>query len=548
MSLIGLKQSVLIDVKANVDQAKSSLGGLARQTDANTDAIAKFAKAQDSAMAGMSRTGLEGESAFGKVTGALTRLNFSTEAVKKGIEVARKGLAAYGETSLVAAAQVARIEGAATHAFDAVMVSIGKATVSLGPLIEGLSAVVVKLADVAAFSASGVGDTIGFVGMGFSDGIKRDFLGRHGMGVDDRGEWYANDARRIYSEQHGGNVADFDKQMKLNAERDKLEAIRKAAEPKLWDTIGAGLTSAVETGMRRGLGVDQWGGGGSAVEKALSRGGGSGSGPKAEFTTGMDWGDMGTGAFNSRGARAVLEGQSLGSLATSVPLDDFGNEIDPLAKFMTDETRARTEEWFATLARIKGEQQTFLENTFGTLAEFNAYGDAFRALTDGVQSGYGAMVDGTESFGTAFKKAIADSIKASGSLMLVEAIKNTAYGFAALARYDLPGAGNHFVSAAKFGAGAAIAGLTASYIGTSAGVAHSDAQAKEREREKSEKDRVGSGGGRGSLGSGGSSGSPQPIRIIVYADAFAEDSERGKRATAEKIVARALGSGVVENS
>jgi hypothetical protein len=190
-------------------------------------------------------------------------------------------------------------------------------------------------------------------------------------------------------------------------------------------------------------------------------------------------------------------------------------------------------------------KQTLVESVFGpieqidlTMTALQGLGGAWTAMSAGVAAGYGAIVDGTEDWGKAMKTAIADSLKATGTQLMVEALKETGLGFASLALGPIGGvsAGAHFKAAAILGGAAVLAGAAAHGLGTSGSQSAAAS---------------GAASGARSYASGGGSGStpPQePTRIIVYADAFAEDSERGKRLIAEKIVARAYGSGPTENN
>lgn len=110
-------------------------------------------------------------------------------------------------------------------------------------------------------------------------------------------------------------------------------------------------------------------------------------------------------------------------------------------------------------------QQSVMEGIFGPLAEFDAYQKAFAALTSAVSSAYTAWVTGSESVGSAIKKAIGASLLAAGSEMAVEALKHAAYAVGSLAFGDARGAALHGKSAALFTVGAVAAGLAASKLG-----------------------------------------------------------------------------------
>jgi len=164
------------------------------------------------------------------------------------------------------------------------------------------------------------------------------------------------------------------------------------------------------------------------------------------------------GEFSLRGILSGLRGQK-----ASENLDEFGRQRDGLSNLNNE--LQKTAAWKAQLATSRASSKSFLEETFGKVDEISGYKLAFDGLSSAVVAGYGAMVDGTMSFGQAFKKTIADALKSTGSQMVIEALKETAYGIASLARYDYGGAALHFKSAAAFGVGAVAAGLAASALG-----------------------------------------------------------------------------------
>ena len=176
---------------------------------------------------------------------------------------------------------------------------------------------------------------------------------------------------------------------------------------------------------------------------------------------------------------------------------------------------------------------TLGEKLFGSVTEIDMYKESWGALTGAVGSGYDAMVDGSMSFGEAAKRSAADAIKAVGKKMLIRSLEETAEGFGSLARHDYPGAGNHFLSALKFGAGAAIAGYTANAMGTSGG---SSGGASSRPSAPS------------SRGGSGSNTTTQGPAIIVYDDAFAENNAHERQLRAEKLVRRVVGSSAVRSN
>ena len=110
-------------------------------------------------------------------------------------------------------------------------------------------------------------------------------------------------------------------------------------------------------------------------------------------------------------------------------------------------------------------------------------GAAFGALSDGIAASVGAAIDGSESMGKAFMRAAAASLKATAIQATINALWETAQGFAKLATGN-PAAAAHFKAAAIFAATAAAAGAGSAALGS----------------------HVGGGGGGGARASGPSSG------------------------------------------
>lgn len=151
----------------------------------------------------------------------------------------------------------------------------------------------------------------------------------------------------------------------------------------------------------------------------------------------------------------------------------------------------------------------YLEAALGPVEQFDAYeegfaklGETFDAFGQAVGSSYEAIVTGQGSVSTAFKKVMADGLMAIGKSSAIEALRETALGFASLALGPLGGAsaGMHFKAAALHAGVAVAAGVAANQLGTSAQVSASEAASKEKakeeekakkEREKEEKKRSG---------------------------------------------------------
>mgnify|MGYP000016392640 CR=1 FL=1 len=108
---------------------------------------------------------------------------------------------------------------------------------------------------------------------------------------------------------------------------------------------------------------------------------------------------------------------------------------------------------------------TWMERTFGPAEQFDIYKSAFSGFTDAATAGYTALVTGSESAGKAMKRIVAQSIMAEGQHMLIRALREAAEAISALASGNLPSAAAHGLAAAKFGAGAALAGIVANQLG-----------------------------------------------------------------------------------
>lgn len=113
--------------------------------------------------------------------------------------------------------------------------------------------------------------------------------------------------------------------------------------------------------------------------------------------------------------------------------------------------------------QLQGQRTSYLEQIFGPLDQFNAYAAGFETLSSVVTAAYGAWIDGTSSVADAIKGTLAASLKSMGMEMAVNALKETAYGFASLAWGPIGGASAaaHFKSAGLFALGAAAAGVAA---------------------------------------------------------------------------------------
>jgi hypothetical protein len=229
---------------------------------------------------------------------------------------------------------------------------------------------------------------------------------------------------------------------------------------------------------------------------------------------------------------------SLGSAADSAQYNDYGVEQTlgmQIDQIETNRQKMLTDDWQKRLGDQQAKKSSFLESTFGTIDEFNAYHEAFSMLTGGVTTAMDAWISGSMSAGQAVKKFIAESLKALASQMAIEALKHAAYGIGSAAFGDYAGAAKHAQAAAAFGVAAIAAASAAKSMG---GGAQATAAPP-----------GGASGGAAQQGQGGSSGGPSThTSIIVYGDNYAEDSPRMRQLRAERLVKQATGSSAVDHS
>ena len=160
-------------------------------------------------------------------------------------------------------------------------------------------------------------------------------------------------------------------------------------------------------------------------------------------------------------------------------------------------------------------QPTITERLFGTPEEIDGYRTAWSGLTDTMLAGYDAMVSGSESVGSAMKKALGGAIQATGRKMFIRSLEETAEGVAALF-LNPAAAGQHFAAAALFGAGSVAAGVAARELGaggsTGGGVSRS------------------AGASASGVGLGGGAMQPAPInRTFIIGDSYADEDPRTQR-------------------
>src|SRR5262249_51942938 len=153
--------------------------------------------------------------------------------------------------------------------------------------------------------------------------------------------------------------------------------------------------------------------------------------------------------------------------------------------------------------------------------------------------GYEAMVTGSQSFAHAFKHAVGDSLLATGKEMQINALKEVALGFAALAFGPMggPSASAHFAAAAMFEGGAVAAGLAASELGAGGHVGGAGSHA-------------GSHGGAGSVPpvSGGGYGAGGSHVVYVIGDPWGDQTSRQRANNFKRQARAAIGDAMGRSS
>lgn len=176
-------------------------------------------------------------------------------------------------------------------------------------------------------------------------------------------------------------------------------------------------------------------------------------------------------------------------------------------------------------------RKNFLEAAFGPIEEFNQYAAAFNILGSAVTSAMDAWITGSESMGTAIKKALAQGIKALASELAMNALKHGAYALGSLAFGDVRGAAMHGAAAGKFALGAVAAAAVARSMGHG-GTDYGSAGTP-----------TGAGGAAPRPTSGGASqsGGGSHTVMIIGDPHDTETNSRRRTANAKRIISRVVG-------
>ena len=237
-----------------------------------------------------------------------------------------------------------------------------------------------------------------------------------------------------------------------------------------------------------------------------SRGGGLGFVPGVTGTVTRTGFNEPSGSGPSFGQGPRIGDVGLGGINNEIETQKF-NIAQSKIKRIRDNTAQLKDQFFAR------KNESFMEQTFGPIGQFDLYAGAFQGLTSAVGASMNAWITGSKSFAAAFKEAISSSLGGLAVQMQVEALKEAAYGFSRIAFYDGRGAAAHFKSAAAFQAGAVAAAVGAKALGSSGGGSASV-----------------SGGAPNVIGATGGSGGGGGNVTIIVGDDFSRTDPR-KRAT-----------------
>lgn len=423
---------------------------------------------------------------------------------------------AVDESGNAAGESIARAGVKFEDAFDSIKVSIGSMVAEMGPLIEAAA----ELAGVAAKLTNKIAQGWSHLGaMGATALGDRDALKKYNLTWDEQaGDYYLNSGLDQYR-RHGGTTLGYAfGQASGNLGRQGAGELLGGFQQLGADLLGMGRGALGAAGN---------------VRFSSRRGGSKGAAAPDPFAGYSDF--QGFGEIAGTGLDDRLSQGKADFAAFTAAAAAAGDAMREKAAGIDRINLAFADAQQALLEYEAKQQQTFLEGTFGKLEDFNLYANAFQTLTGAVGSSLEAWITGSKGAGDAFKEFLADAVKGLAVQMGIEALKHGAYAIGSAAFGNFAGAATHAKAALAFAGGSALAAVAARELGQSTGQWAGPA-----------------GGGAAAAapsvrGSSAGSGSSEPTRIIVYADAFAEDSERGRREQAKKIVKRAMGSGPVEN-
>jgi hypothetical protein len=503
MGLGDFAGKVVMRYVADTSQARAELKGLAGEEKKLAEARIKAMEADNKATQKSAQNWQFAAAAVGAAVAAYA--------------VAKSAVDAYGRSSTEAAERVGALEKKFGDATDKIMAGIGEAVMSFEPLLSAIATAIDKLGDLGSVAGkvargvsfvTGVGAGAQLVNWALSDGDKK----KGPASVDKTDYWDPAGASASNFVQGAGKLlqmyaADLGKQLNAQSaqQRQEWNQAHGIYEMDSMD-IGAARDKAKAAWLAR------W-----EEEKKLANEQTKAAGDALLIRLQNE-----QDADNNR-----LGLQSGHDIVQSGSINQFATQPAALDGLMAQQRNLQD-----GIAK-SGREQTFLEGHFGKLSDFDAYAQAFGALTGATTAALDAWIDGSQSAGQAFKHFVGDALKALANQMAIEALKHTAYALGSLAFGDFRGAATHAAAAAAFGVGAAAAAVAAKEVGTSA----------------SAKASAGSSGSTPSAprSSGGSGGGTQQA-IIVYGDNFAYDSPRSRERQAQQIVQTATGNSAWSNN
>jgi hypothetical protein len=468
-----------------------------------------------------------------------------------------------------------------TNAMDNVKDSMGKMVVALGPLISGVAALagpVGYIVDKVSTGWQDISDLLSLYGGTSPDEIKKRLSERHhidmreGWGGDRWGNWIAggNDPMQLFNQLQQNEYKRLQQQLSFSVGTEAWKLTQRGEDlgeqamallvegaDKMKKRYEKGKqVAAALLEERKKLANEVAKLGGEELLKQLEDEQGG-----VSFTTFAMWhaSEVALGATGRRKGSGQWDSFVDDNRVTSVPGLTFGRDIGSSSETRLDEQLgglpgARSRDSSDIEAAMRGyygdyfktgsatsqfgkimqqnKTQSFLEQTFGKVEEFNVYKSAFDSLSSAVVAGFGAWIDGSKSFGSAFREALGKTMAGEALSMAAQALKATALGIFSAATGDAPHAALYFTSAAEFAAAAVAFGVGAAVLGGGGGSAPR-----------------GAGGGSGASApnvTGGAGASSPTQSIVVITDSFAEDSARMKQIRAERVIALARGKNGIE--
>lgn len=491
MALGDLTQNVMLRIKADPDHAVRGLEKYQAKVKAAGNEAATL--------------GAKASAAFKGIGDSLGKANQAFEVFGKASGYAKSALDSYAKSSSAAKAEVDKLNASASKIGDTFSSALGKTLVKLEPFVSGLGTAVGWLDRMQVAGPLAVG--------ALATALSGNPIIGGTLGLF---AWAAG------GESPGGLLA-----------KNGFNFVRTAGDIYKLNTRG-GATSGTS-------GVGAFGtamGGLNGLSQLISDGvvfglGKAGITPWSPFEAKSSGAGRPARVGNYLGRRSMDFGAA-GSGSTTVGLaaqygDAFGLDTTGYANAAT------TNRWKAELDYYNqrgADSKSALEQTFGPLAQFDAYATAFQTLSGAVGSAMSAWIDGSMSAGKAFKAFVAEAVKGLAVQMSIEALKNGAYAVGSLIPgtpfFNPAAAAGYAKTAALFAAGAVAAGVAAKGLGGSGGAPATG------------------GGYSGSAPStvGPTAGSDRSgaERIVVIGDSFAEDSPRNQQRKAQRMVRRALGS------